>query len=62
MLLNPVLGVERLPVQPRRAVWSHDDQHRFLAVANQTMRLALLLGLYTAQRQGDLAPPDRTRC
>jgi len=54
MLLNPVLGVERLAVQPRRAVWSHDDQRSFLAVADRTMRLAFLLGLYTAQRQGDL--------
>jgi integrase len=54
MLLNPVLGVERLSVRPRRVVWSHDDQRGFLAVADQTMRLALLLGLYTAQRQGDL--------
>jgi integrase len=54
MLLNPVLGVERLSVRPRRVVWSHDDQRGFLAVADQTMRLALLLGLYTAQRQSDL--------
>jgi integrase len=54
MLLNPVLGVERLTVQPRRMVWSHEDQRNFLTVADQTIRLALLLGLYTAQRQGDL--------
>jgi len=53
MLLNPAIGVERLPTQPRRAVWSFDDQNRFLAVADGTMRLAFLLGLYTAQRQGD---------
>jgi integrase len=53
-LVGVPLGVERLAVQPRRAVWSLNDQRSFLAVADQTMRLALLLGLYTAQRQGDL--------
>lgn len=54
MSINPVLGVRRLPVSPRRAVWSLEDQDRFLAAADPTMRLAFLLGLYTAQRQGDL--------
>src|SRR3954464_408303 len=34
MRLNPVLGVERLAVQPRRVVWSHDDQRSFLASAD----------------------------
>lgn len=52
--INPALGVRRLPVSPRRAVWGFEDQDRFLAAADPTMRLAFLLGLYTAQRQGDL--------
>lgn len=53
LLRNPVIGVERLPTKPRRAVWTFDDQQRFLAVADDTMKLAFLLALYTAQRQGD---------
>lgn len=54
MLLNPVLVVEHLSVQPRRPVWSYDDQRSLLAVADQTMQMDLLLGLYTAHRHGDL--------
>lgn len=36
------------------SVWTHDDEALFLARAPQHLHLALLLGLWTGQRQGDL--------
>jgi len=35
-------------------VWSNADEERFLEVASPQMALALVLGLWTGQRQGDL--------
>jgi integrase len=35
-------------------VWTHDDEARFLRAAPGHLHLALLLGLWTGQRQGDL--------
>jgi integrase len=35
-------------------VWTHDDEGRFLRAAPAHLHLALLLGLWTGQRQGDL--------
>ena len=35
-------------------VWSNADEERFLEVASPQMALALMLGLWTGQRQGDL--------
>jgi len=35
-------------------IWTADDETRFLELAPQHLRLALLLGLWTGQREGDL--------
>jgi integrase len=35
-------------------IWSNADEERFLEVANPKMALALMLRLWTGQRQGDL--------
>jgi integrase len=35
-------------------VWSNADEQKFLEVASPQMALALMLGLWTGQRQGDL--------
>ena len=51
---NPAAKFRQLRTRPRHQVWSHADEEAFLAVATPEMRLAFLLAVYTAQRQGDL--------
>lgn len=52
--VNPAAGFGRLKVNPRHQVWSPDEIGRFLAQPRPSMRLAVLLGLFTLQREGDL--------
>jgi integrase len=54
-LANPCARGGRLYHGPRAdKIWTPDDEAAFLASAPPHMRLALLLGLWTGQRQGDL--------
>ncbi|WP_372072745.1 tyrosine-type recombinase/integrase [Tistrella mobilis] len=54
MDVNHAKGVKQLKTRPRQHVWGDDAEARFLTVAPEQMRLAFLLGIYTAQRQGDI--------
>lgn len=51
---NPAKGVKALKVKPRRSVWSIEAETAFMAKASPMMRLAYLLGIYTAQREADV--------
>lgn len=51
---NPAAKFRQLRTKPRHQVWSHDDEAAFLAAAPPELRLAYLLAVYTAQREGDL--------
>jgi len=55
---NPVRGFRQLPNPPRQAVWSHDQERRFLRACQElgrpSIRLAYMLAVWTAQRQGDV--------
>ena len=50
---NPARGVRKLAGGPGHSAWPEDAVERFLAVAPPMMALALKLGLYTGQREGD---------
>lgn len=50
---NPALKPEMLPTPPREQVWTRDDERRFLAAASPSLRLAIMLMLYTVQRPSD---------
>jgi integrase len=52
---NPCQNPGRL-YRPDRAsiIWTHEDEEAFHAVAPHALRLALLLAVWTGQRQGDL--------
>ncbi len=51
---NPAKGIKKLPTGPGHATWPDEAVDRFLAVAPPMMVLALKLGMYTGQRQGDV--------
>lgn len=55
---NPAAKPRQFTVRPRDQVWSPDDECRFIRAAHQlelpSMALALALGIYTAQREGDI--------
>jgi len=52
---NPCLRVGRISTSTRRdKVWTSEQEDAFLESAPQNLQLALLLGLWTGQRQGDL--------
>jgi integrase len=50
---NAALKPEMLPTPPRVQVWTRDEEQRFLAIARPSLRLAIMLMLYTVQRPGD---------
>jgi len=58
---NPALKPEMLPTPPREQVWSHDDERRFLAAASPSLRLAIMLMLYTVQRPSDVLSMTTSR-
>jgi Phage integrase family. len=52
---NPVDGVPQLSTKPRQQFWTFEQEETFLANCDDEMiKLAFMLGAYTAQRQGDL--------
>jgi integrase len=52
---NPCLGIKRLYNGNRKEnVWSLDQEKALLDVASAPLRLAMVLALWTGQRQGDL--------
>jgi integrase len=51
---NPALRPEMLPTPPRTEVWSHGEEDAFLNHAPASLRLAILLLIYTAQRPSDV--------
>ncbi len=51
---NPAKDIKRLKVGAGHATWPDDAVDRFLASAPPMMALALKLGLYTGQREGDV--------
>jgi len=55
VIANPLESRGRLYRSERaESVWSEADEHAFNAVASKELRLALLLAVWTGQRQGDL--------
>lgn len=51
---NPAERMRQLCVRPRDVVWEAAEIARFMAEACPSMRLAVTLGLYSIQREGDL--------
>lgn len=51
---NPAAAFRGLKTPARQVVWSREHEATFLAAASPEMRLAYLLAVYTAQREGDL--------
>jgi integrase len=51
---NPVVGVKRIKSEPRDAIWTQEQIETFLAAARPSLRLAIQLLLYTAQRPSDV--------
>lgn len=51
---NHALKPRRMRVRPRNTVWTREQEKAFLAAADETMRLAFMLGAYTAQRLADV--------
>ncbi|HUB46154.1 MAG TPA: tyrosine-type recombinase/integrase [Acetobacteraceae bacterium] len=51
---NPALRPEMLATQPRTEVWSRAECAAFCSGASASLRLALMLLVYTAQRPGDV--------
>jgi integrase len=51
---NPAKTVKKLKTTQRKAIWSAEAERLWLSHADQTMRLAFLLGAYTGQRQADI--------
>ena len=56
---NPVLRPEMLPTPPRTQVRSYAEEHAFLAHARPSLRLAVMLLIYTAQRPSDVLAMTR---
>ncbi len=55
---NPARAFRQLRTRPRQAVWTHDQERRFLEACDRmgrpSVRLAYLLAVWTAQRVGDV--------
>ena len=51
---NTALRPEMLSTPPRTQIWSHAEVEAFCAGARTSLRLAMMLLLYTAQRPGDV--------
>lgn len=51
---NPADRFKKLRTPPRGVVWSPDEVQLMLTQATPSMRVAVALGLYTLQREGDL--------
>lgn len=51
---NAASGFRQNREAPRRQVWTHAEEQRFLAVCGPELALVYLLAIYTAQRQGDI--------
>lgn len=51
---NPAARPRQLRTRPRHQVWSPEAEVAFLEHADAPMRLAYLIGVYTAQRQADV--------
>ena len=51
---NPAKEIEKLKMGPGHSPWPDEAIERFLETAPPMMALALKLGLYTGQRQGDV--------
>jgi integrase len=51
---NPCRDFRQFRERPREQLWSHDEEGRFLTHASPEMALAYLVGVYTAQREGDV--------
>jgi integrase len=51
---NPVSRHRKFPTPPRRAVWSSDQITSFCEHARPALRTAMMLALYTGQRQADI--------
>ena len=55
---NPATNPRQFSIKPRDQVWTFDDEKTFIIAAQEmevpSMVLALALGLYTAQRKGDI--------
>lgn len=53
--INPLERIGRVYRANRNdKIWTADDEARFMAVAPERMRLAMMLAIWTGQRQGDL--------
>ena len=56
--INPAARPRMFSVQPRDQVWTHEQERRFVEKAHEcglpSIALAMALGVYTAQRQGDI--------
>jgi integrase len=51
---NPALRPEMLPTPARTQIWSYAEEDAFLAAARPSLRLAIGLLIYTAQRPSDV--------
>lgn len=51
---NPGRALKGFKIKPRTAYWRPADEATFLGHAAEPMRLALMLGLYTGQREADV--------
>jgi integrase len=51
---NPARAFRQYREPPRRQLWRHDEEARFLDRCGPDLALVYLLAVYTAQRQGDL--------
>ncbi|MCH7775751.1 MAG: tyrosine-type recombinase/integrase [Gemmatimonadetes bacterium] len=51
---NPAMGIKKLKTGPGHSPWPDEAIEAFLAAASPMMALALKLGLYTGQREGDV--------
>ena len=51
---NPAMAFRQYREPPRRSVWKHDEEQRFLDVCGPELALVYMLAINTAQRQGDI--------
>jgi integrase len=58
---NPALRPEMLPTPPRTQVWSYAEENAFLEAAPPSLRLAMMLLIYTAQRPSDVLAMTKGR-
>ena len=51
---NPAMAFRQYREPPRRSVWTHAEEARFLQICGPELELVYMLAIYTAQRRGDL--------